>query len=105
MGVEPLDAVARRVELRAADVGGAVDDLPLQVGGIDHVEVHDAEPADAGGSEVQAQRRAEATGPDHEHARGLELALRLEPELRQDQVTAVAEDLVVAQLRQRLRGD
>ena len=37
------DLVAGALQLGAADVGGAVDDLPLQVGGVDDVEVDQAE--------------------------------------------------------------
>ena len=39
-----------------ADVGHAVDHLALQVGLVDHVEVDDAEGADAGGGQVEQSR-------------------------------------------------
>ena len=70
-GLMSRDPVARGVELRPADVGGAVDDLPLEVGDIDHVEVDDADAADAGRGQVEAERRAEAAGADQQHADAL----------------------------------
>ena len=48
LGVDGVEAVTRRLQLRPPDVRRAVDDLPLQVAVVDHVEVDDAEPADAG---------------------------------------------------------
>jgi hypothetical protein len=40
-----------------------VDHLALQVGEIHHVEIDHADAADAGGGQVQAERRAQAAGP------------------------------------------
>ena len=48
--------IARRLRLGPADVGLAVDDLALQVGLVDHVELDDAEGADPGGGQVQQRR-------------------------------------------------
>src|SRR3989338_5912252 len=48
MRVDAAQPVARGVELRTSDIGGGVDDLALQVGEIDNIEIHDAELADAG---------------------------------------------------------
>ena len=50
-------------------VGRAVQYLALEVAEIDHVEIDEAEAADAGGGEVEGQGRAEAAGPD-QHRRG-----------------------------------
>ena len=74
-----------------------VDDLALQVGEVDDVEVDDAERADTGGGQVQRQRRAEAAGADAQHARGLQLLLALHADLGHDQVARVAQDLVVGE--------
>ena len=67
-----------------------MEDLALQVGQIDDVEVDDADGADAGGGEVERHRRAEAAGADAQHPRRLQLALPFEADLGEDQVPAVA---------------
>jgi hypothetical protein len=66
--VERLQLLFGGVELLAANVLGGVDDLALQVAGVDDVEVDQAERADAGGGEIERQRRAEAAGADAEDA-------------------------------------
>ena len=70
--VDLLDRVAGRLGLGPADVGLAVDDLALQVGLVDRVELDDAERADAGRGEVEQGGRAEPAGADHEHLGVLE---------------------------------
>ena len=59
--------------------------------------------ADARRGEIERRRRAEPAGADAEHARGLQLALPLDADLRHDQMPAVALNFVVRQLRQRVR--
>ena len=85
----------------AADVGRAVDDLPLQVAEVDDVEVDDAEGADAGGGKIHRGRRAKPARADAQHLRGFQLALTFDADLRHDQVAAVSLDLVAGQLGQR----
>ena len=63
-GVEGDKLFGGGVELFAANVFGGVNDLALQVAGVDDVEVDQAKGADAGGGEVQGQRRAETAGSD-----------------------------------------
>ena len=77
-GLTSRDAIARGVDLLAADVLGAVQDLALQVGDVDDVEIHEADVADAGGGEVERERRAEPAGADQQDARRLEPLLSLE---------------------------
>ena len=88
------------VELRAADVGRAVEDLPLQVAEIHDIEVDDAERADAGGGQVHRHRRTQAAGADAQHLGRFQLALTVHADFRHDEVPAVALDLVVGQLRE-----
>ena len=52
------------VELRAPDVLRPVDHLPLQVAKVNHVEVHQAEAADAGRRQVHRRRATEAARAD-----------------------------------------
>ena len=53
--------------------------------------------ADARRGQVHRQRRAQPAGADAEHARRLELLLPFHAHFRQDQVPAVALDLVGVQ--------
>ena len=115
VGVQPLlvqdhvdvrvdlgDRLLRRQRLGLAEVGHAVDHLALQVGLVDHVEVDDAEGAHAGGGQVEQSGRAEPAGPDDQHLRVLEPLLPGHPDVRDDQVAAVAGDLLDRQLLGRL---
>ena len=52
--VDPRQAVPAGDDLGAAHVLHPVQDLPLEVGQVDHVVVHESERADAGGGEVDA---------------------------------------------------
>ncbi len=84
------------LSLPTVDCG--VDDLALQVGFVDDVEVDQADGADAGGGEIERERRAEAAGADAEDLRGLELLLAFHADLGQDEVAGVAGDLLVGEL-------
>ena len=55
--------------------------------------------ADARGGQVQAERRAQAAGADQQHLGGLQLLLPFDADLGDDQVAAVAQDLVVRERR------
>src|SRR5688572_1120803 len=77
-----------------------MNDLALQVAEVDHVEVNDADGADAGGSEIHRGRRAEPAGADAQHLGRLELALTLDADLRHDKVPAVSLDLISRQFGQ-----
>ncbi len=99
-GIERGELFRGGVELLAADVFGGVDDLALQVAGVDDVEVDQAEGADAGGGEIEGERRAEAAGADAEDARGFELLLALHAHFGQDEVARVAGEVVGGELGQ-----
>jgi hypothetical protein len=98
-GVDVKHALACGLELGSADVFLTVQDLTLQVGLIDDVEIDDADRTDAGRAQVQTEWRAEAAGAHHEHARRAQLALSFEADLRHDEVPAVPADLILRQLR------
>jgi len=70
-----------------------VDDLPLQVGLVDHVELDDPERADPGRREVQQGGAAEAAGANTEHAGRLHALLAGHADVGDDQVAAVAAHL------------
>jgi len=70
-----------------------VDDLALQVGLVDGVELDDAQRAHARGREVHQDRGTETTRADREHLGVLEPLLPVHPDVGDDQVAAVAADL------------
>src|SRR3712207_4406732 len=88
------DGVTRALGLGPAHVGLAVDDLALQVGLVDDVELDDAERADAGRGQVHEHGRAETAGADGEHLGVLQPLLTVHPDVGDDQVPAVPADLV-----------
>ncbi len=93
-----------RLELRVTERGGAVDDLPLQVGEVHDVEVDDADRSHAGRGQIERERRAQAARADGEHARRLELALALHADLGQEEVARVPQHLGVRELGKRGLG-
>src|SRR3989338_5237245 len=76
---------------------GWVDDLRLEVGEVHCVEVDDAKPSDAGGGKIQAEWRTQTAGADQQDLGLHELLLALNADLRDDEVPAVAEDLVTCE--------
>src|SRR6202034_3551811 len=95
--VDLADAVPGRFGLGFADVGDAVDNLALQVGLVDHVEVDDAERAAPGRGQVQQGGRAEAAGSNDQDLGVLQPLLPGHADVRDDQVTGVTPDLVDGQ--------
>ena len=58
--IDRLQLLGRRIQFFAAHVGRAVNNLPLQVRVIHHVEVHDSKCAHACRAQIQCQRRTQA---------------------------------------------
>jgi hypothetical protein len=79
-----------------------VDDLALQVRRVDLVELDDAERAHAGGGQVEQRRAAQPAGAHDQHLGVLESLLPGHPDVRDDEVAAVALDLFLAELSGRL---
>jgi hypothetical protein len=96
--VEALEHLLGGVDLELADGGLRVDDLALEIGLVDDVEIDEADGADSRGGEVKRQRGSEAAGADAEDLRGLELLLALHSDLGKDEVAGVAGDLFVREL-------
>ena len=67
-----------------------MDDLALEVGGVDDVVIDDADRANASGSKVERRRRAESAGADHQDLGTEQLELASLANLRDHQVAAVA---------------
>ena len=74
-GVDALDGVARGFALVAADVFGAVEDLSLEVGEINGVEIHEAELADARRGEIHRDGGTEPARANAQDAGGFDLLL------------------------------
>ena len=60
--------------------------------------IDDADPADAGGPGVQRERGAQPAGPDHQHARGLQLRLADAAHVLQQDMPRVAADFVFGEI-------
>ena len=104
VGIDFGNAVARRLDLGAAYVADAVQHLALEVGGIDLVEVDDAELPDAGRGQVDGGRAAQPAGADHEHLAVEQLDLPLFAELAKNGVAAVANELVFGEHGRHFEG-
>ena len=75
-----------------------MDDLALEVGELNGVEIHDAELADARRGQVHGDGRAEPARADAEHAGGANFLFALQPDFGQNQMPRVAADFVVVQV-------
>ena len=78
-----------------------MDHLPLQIRQRDSVVVDDAERADAGGGQIEQDRRAEPAGADHQHARAFQRRLAGAADLAQHDVAGVAFEFFGGQHRGR----
>ena len=58
------EPIPRRLAFRASDIGGAVEQLPLQIRKLDLIEIDEADRADAGGGEIKCGGRSQATRAD-----------------------------------------
>ena len=95
-GVERGQPLGGHLSLGTADVGRGEQDLPLQVGELDHVVVDDADAADAGGGEVEEHRRAEPAGADDQRRAGAQRVLAPLADLFEDELAVVPLALLTA---------
>src|SRR3989344_1279788 len=70
-------------------------DLPLEVRQFHAVAVHDDEMPHARGGEIHRHRRAQPPEPDNEHARIEQFLLAVDAHLREQDMTAVAQELFI----------
>src|SRR6185295_7837329 len=94
VAVDAAQAVRSGLGLRPADVSLAEQDLALEVRLVHAVEIDEPEPADSRRREIEPERRAQAAAADQQHARRLELPLARGADLGQDEMAAVAAQLV-----------
>ena len=92
VGVVGEQGLLGRLHLGAVDVGGLVEDLALEIGAVDDVEVDESQRADAGEGEVESDGGAEPAGANDEHLRFDDFALPDAGDLGHDEVAAVALD-------------
>src|SRR5579862_2483451 len=97
VGIQVGQPRAGRFALVLADVAGAKSHLPLQVGEINHIEIHQAQFAHARRGQIQAQRRSETASADQKNLGIFQLELTLHTDFRHDQVAAVAQNFFVGQ--------
>ena len=62
------------------------------------IEINESDPSDAGRGKIKPQRRAEPPGTNQQNTACLQFLLPAEPDLGENQVPAIALDLVVAKL-------
>src|SRR5438874_921575 len=98
MRIDVLQRVNGGLQLWPSHVIGIVDDLALQIGEVNDVEVDDSQRSYSRGGQVHSQRRTQPSSADTEHARGLELLLAIQRDLRHYDVPAVAEQLFFRKL-------
>jgi hypothetical protein len=96
--VDGVESRARRFDFARTHRVGAIEDLPLQVGEIDLVGVGQRQPADARRGEIEGRRAAQAAGADDQRGCRAQPFLPLDAELGEQDVPAVAEELLVVQL-------
>ena len=74
-----------------------MEDLPLEVGQVDDVPVHQADGADAGCGQIETGRRSQSAGADEQYFGLAQLELAFAADVLQDDVAAVAFDLLLGQ--------
>src|SRR5262249_324999 len=110
--IDRRQPTARRRDLRRADVSRRIEDLPLQIGEIDAIGIGEDQGADAGRREKLGNGCTQTADADDERPRRGETLLRLDAELGEQDVPAVAQERGVVQrkgiavhVRTRLRDD
>ena len=93
VGVHVGQAFPGRIQLGASYVLGAMQNLSLQIRGIDLVEVDEAECADSRRGEVEREGRPEPSSPHQQDPRIPEAQLTLFAHLRQGQMPRIPTEL------------
>ena len=104
IGIDARDGFLGGFRLGPAHVGVGVENLPLQIGIIHGVEIHDADLADARRGEIHGDGRAEPARADAQDAGGFDLLLPGQTDFRQDQMPRVTADFFVVQLHSQIES-
>jgi hypothetical protein len=67
-----------------------MDHLAVEITQLHAICVHDAQPTNASGGQIQHRTAAQATGTDHQHRCGAQTLLAARTKRRQDQLSPVA---------------
>ncbi len=103
LGIDRAQALERRIDLAHADTVGVMNDLPLQIGQVDRVEIRQMQLPDTGGGQIQRHRRTETAKADNQHATVLELQLPVDVDVLQQNLPAVAQQFLIIQHGRRPR--
>ena len=95
IGIDAQQTFPGRLHLGPSDIGGGVEDLALQVGQVDIVVIDDREVPHAGGSQVGHRGRAKTARADDQHAAGEQALLAFDPDLVEQNMARIAQQLVV----------
>ena len=68
-----------------------MEDLALEIGGIDHIRIDESEPADPGGGQIERGGRAERTGADQQDGGVFQTQLSGLAHVGNEQMARVAE--------------
>src|SRR5262245_8431673 len=80
-----------------------MDNLALQITGVDDIEIHKAEGSNSRGCEVKRHRRPQSPGSDTEDARSFELLLTFHAHFGHDDVTIVTSEFIGRKSGKRIR--
>ena len=91
MGVDSRQLQAGGGDFRHTDARIAVQDLALQIGKRDGIEINQRQLPDARGSQIGRRRAAQAAQADHQHMRRLQLFLAVEIKAAQHDLAVIAQ--------------
>jgi hypothetical protein len=94
-GVDVAQRALAGCGLFHADRIGAMQDLALQVGQVHRVAIGQHQGADPGRGQIEGRRRTQTAGADHQRSRIDDVLLAFDADLRQQDVAAVAQQLLV----------
>lgn len=103
LGIDCRQALDRRIDLAHADAVGVVNDLALQIGQVDRIEVRQMQLADTRRCQIQRYRRTQTTKTDNQHATVFQAQLTVDVDVVQQNLPAVAQQFLIIQHGRRPR--
>ena len=94
MRIDVMDGISGGLPFESTHIRLPVNDLPLEVGLLHRVELHDAKSPHASGRQVHESRAAQSTGADAQHFGVLQTLLPQEFDVREYEVAAVTTKLL-----------
>ena len=88
-GLSAPQPLRRHLGLGPPDVGGREEDLPLEVGEVDHVVVDDTDTTHAGRREIVQHGRSETSGPYDQDGAAAQRVLPLLTDLLEHELAIV----------------